>query len=401
MAADRPERPDQPDRLLRLGVQLRGAGHHPAAWRAPAARPDRLLDPAHVVDLVRTAERGRLDLVVLDDTFTPEPAHAHQVRGRLDALLTAARVAPATASIGLVSTVDVTHTEPFHVAKNIATLDLVSGGRGGWRLHLSTGTAEARLFGRKPAAPLADLVAEADDVAEVVARLWDSWEDDAVIRDRATGRYVDRDKLHTVDFEGRTFSVRGPSITPRPPQGQPVVVVDAVAGVDALADLAARRADVALVEAPDATSAATARAGIRRRAAAAGRDPDELTVLAVADVLLEPDAGAAAAERARLDGLAGAAVTARRDADGGPVDLAGRPDELVEVIADWTAAGAADGFLLRPARLPWDLDVVVDHVVPRLVDRGLVRARYEGRTLRDHLGLARPANRYARSGGPG
>ena len=380
-------------RRLHLGVSLQGAGHHPAAWRVPGARPERLFTADHVVELVQTAERGTLDLVVLEDSFAPQPRHAHRVRGRLDALLTLARVAPRTTAIGLVPTVDVTHTEPFHVSKNVATLDLVSQGRAGWRIGLSTGAAEARLFGRKPAAPTAELVEEADDAAEVVARLWDSWDDDAVIRDRSTGRYVDREKLHYVDFEGRLFSVRGPSITPRPPQGQPVVVVDATTADETLT-LAATRADVALVEAPDVTTATAARDTIRRRADAAGRPADEITVLAVVDVLLDADPATARRERDRLDRLDGGTPPAP-----GTVDFVGTPEGLVGLAQEWFAGGAVDGFLLRPARLPHDLDQVVDEVVPRLRDRGLFRRIYEGRTLRDHLGLARPASRYAATGG--
>jgi alkanesulfonate monooxygenase SsuD/methylene tetrahydromethanopterin reductase-like flavin-dependent oxidoreductase (luciferase family) len=381
-------------------VALAGAGHHPAAWRHATARPERLFDADHLVDLVRTAERGTLDLVIADDAFAPQPPISHRLLGRLDALLAMARVAPQTRSIGLVATIDVTHTEPFHVSKNVATLDLVSRGRAGWRVGLSTTEATARLFGRKPAAPLDELVAEADEVIDVVARLWDSWEDDAVIRDRATGRYVDRDKLHYVDFEGRFFKVRGPSITPRPPQGQPVVVVDAISGpTDALA---ATRADVALIAAPDAAVAAARRDDLRRRAAAAGRSPAELTVLVVADVLLGPDAAAVVAERRHLDALAGLGngngngTSDASPADGfaGTLDFAGTPTELAALIEDWSRSGATDGFVLRPALLPHGLDQIVDEVVPRLRAAGVFRPTYADTTLRAHLGLERPPNRY-------
>jgi len=384
---------------VRLGVALAGAGYHPAGWRHATARPERLFDADHLVDLVRTAERGTLDLVVADDAFLPQAPRPDRVRGRLDALLAMARVAPHTRSIGLVATIDVTHTEPFHVSKNVATLDLVSRGRAGWRVGLSTTEATARLFGRKPAAPLAELVAEADEVVDVVARLWDSWEDDAVIRDRATGRYVDRDKLHYVDFEGRFFKVRGPSITPRPPQGQPVVVVDALSGPTSA--LAAARADVALVAAADATAAAARRDDLRRRATAAGRSPDELTVLVVADVLLGADA---AADRRRLDALAGVGngngSGSALPADGfaGTLDFAGTPAELAALVEDWSRSGATDGFVLRPALLPHGLDQIVDEVVPRLRAAGVFRPAYAETTLRERLGLGRPPNRYAAAG---
>ncbi|HEY0240005.1 MAG TPA: LLM class flavin-dependent oxidoreductase, partial [Friedmanniella sp.] len=223
-------------RTLHLAVALDGAGWHPAAWRLPSARPDHLLTAGYWVDLVRRAEQGLIDLVTIEDGLAQQstsfigPDHrTDQVRGRLDAVLVAARVAPLTEHIGLVPTATVTHTEPFHLSKAIATLDYVSQGRAGWRAQVSARPAEVAHFGRREAwgDPLADdpatqrtilaLFEEAGDAVEVVRRLWDSWEDDAEIRDVATGRFVDRDKLHYVDFEGRSFSVRGPSITPRPP----------------------------------------------------------------------------------------------------------------------------------------------------------------------------------------
>ncbi|MFI6323583.1 LLM class flavin-dependent oxidoreductase [Nonomuraea sp. NPDC050556] len=167
---------------------------------------------------VLEAERALLDFV----TFPAEP---------YDGVLVAAHAATRTTRVGLVPTVTTTHTEPFHVGIGIATLDHVSKGRAGWRVATSPSGEEARLFGRRT--DLTDLELEAADAVEVARRLWDSWEDDAEIRDVPTGRFVDRDKLHYIDFEGRWFSVKGPSITPRPPQGQPVVVADAGLGVEA------------------------------------------------------------------------------------------------------------------------------------------------------------------------
>lgn len=161
----------------------------------------------HYAALARTAEQGGLDFVTLDDSFAAGPH-------RPDALATFARIAPETTRIGLVPTVTTTHTEPFHTSISVNTLDWVSEGRAGWLVGVSGTEAEARAFGRRDAAPESDLWSEASDAVEVAARLWDSWEDDAEIRDVATGRFVDRDKLHYVDFEGTHFSVRGPSITP-------------------------------------------------------------------------------------------------------------------------------------------------------------------------------------------
>ncbi|HUQ55768.1 LLM class flavin-dependent oxidoreductase [Lentzea sp.] len=189
-----------------MGSQL----HLAAALQATG---DEAYSAKHWAGLVREAEDAKLDFVTFDDSLDGRPG--------LDAVLTAARIAPLTTRIGLVPVAVVTHTEPFHVSKAIATLDHVSKGRAGVQLTVAPNPAEARHFGRRE--DLDDLWEEAADYAEVLRGLWDSWEDDAEIRDVATGRFIDREKLHYIDFEGRWFSVRGPSITPRPPQGHPLV----------------------------------------------------------------------------------------------------------------------------------------------------------------------------------
>ncbi|WP_335937196.1 LLM class flavin-dependent oxidoreductase [Streptomyces sp. PTD5-9] len=334
-------------------------------------------DPGHYTGLARLAERGALDFVTLGDSFArPGP----------DALAVLSRVAPATDRIGLVPTVTTTHTEPFHVSSAVATLDWVSRGRAGWLVDVSTTGAEARLFGRRPAAPADALWREAGETADVSARLWDSWEDDAEIRDVATGRFVDRDRLHHVDFEGEFFSVRGPAIVPRPPQGHPVVVVDGTAGP--AAHTAARHADVVLVRATAPERAAALRADLRRRAEAYGRDPRTLRVL----VALTVDLGDA--ETAPEPGLDSGPPLAAGGSyyRGGPVDLA-------ELIIRWHRGGAADGFHLTPITPGRDLERIVNCTVALLQHRGLFRTFHPGGTLREHLGLARPANRYALEGG--
>ncbi|MFD0384374.1 LLM class flavin-dependent oxidoreductase [Streptomyces stramineus] len=314
------------------------------------------------VRAARLAERGRLDFVTLGDSLGPP----RRGETRLDALAVLARVAPATERIGLVPTVTTTHTEPFHLSSAVATLDWVSRGRAGWTVEVSAGEATARHFGRRPAAPGPRLWHEAGEVADVVARLWDSWEDDAEIRDAATGRFVDRDKLHHVDFQGDAFSVRGPSIVPRPPQGHPVVAVDVTGPLPR--ETAARHADVVFVrtgppggaDVPRAVRAA--REDLRARARALGRDPGHLVVLASLPVALY-----AAADAVALADLAGA----------------------------WYTDGFVDGFHFRPEDPDRDLPLLVDATVPVLQHRGLLRSFYPGGTLREHLCLPRPANRYA------
>ncbi|MCU1396578.1 MAG: class flavin-dependent oxidoreductase [Ilumatobacteraceae bacterium] len=372
---------------LHIGVSIDGAGQHPGAWREPRAHPDRLFSAQHFIELARLAERGSLDFVTLSDSFRLQSDRADNVRGQLDALLTMARIAPATRAIGLLPTVTTTHTEPFHVAKNLATLDFVSLGRAGWLVDVSTTEAEAFHFGRRTVADADELYAEASEAVDVVAQLWDSWEDDAVIRDVATGRYVDRSKLHVTNFEGRFFSVRGPSITPRSPQGQSVVAIEAVD--DHALAVGVERADIIVVRVASIDAATSLRRRIVDGLAASGRDPATVTVLAVVDVLLADSDDAARSLLHRLDDNGGP-----RSAPVG-LDHVGTASALIERFAAWAEAGAVDGFLVRPATLPATLQRFVDDVVPSLQRRGLFRDAYAGATFREHLGLDRPPNRYA------
>jgi alkanesulfonate monooxygenase SsuD/methylene tetrahydromethanopterin reductase-like flavin-dependent oxidoreductase (luciferase family) len=392
---------------LHLAVALDGAGWHPAAWRAADARPDQLFGAGYWAELVAEAERGSLDFVTIedsltlqsDDLFEPDD-RTDRVRGRLDAVLIAARIAPRTQRIGLVPTAIVTHTEPFHVSKSIATLDYVSTGRAGVRVQISGRHDVAAHFGRRelprlsldaiddPAGQrqIGEYFAEAADYVEVLRRLWDSWEDDAEVRDVATGRFLDRDKLHYIEFEGRRFSVKGPSITPRPPQGQPIV---AALGHGCVSyELIAGATDVGFVTPHDAAQAANIAGEIRALQWVAGRTRDTVHIFGDVMVFLDTTASAAQARRHRLDDLAG--VEFRSDAD----IFVGTPAQLADVLQEWHAAGLS-GFRLRPGTLPYDLVQITEGLVPELRRRGLFRTGYEADTLRGLLGLTRPANRYA------
>ncbi len=392
---------------MHLAIALEGAGWHPAAWREPDARPDALLDADYWVDLVAEAERGSLDFVTIEDSLgaqsddtVEQEGRTDRVQGRLDAVLIAARIAPRTRSIGLVPSAVVTHTEPFHLSKAIATLDYVSAGRAGVRVQVSTRADVAAHFGRRQlprvsAQSTADpawrrqvneYFAEAADYVEVLRRLWDSWEDDAEIRDVATGRFVDRNKLHYIDFEGRWFSVKGPSITPRPPQGQPIVAALGHGG--ASYDLIAGSADVGFVTPRDATEAADIVGEIDAVQWAAGRSRETLHIFGDLAVFLDDTAEAAGARRRRLDDLAGAEFTSDAEV------FTGTPAQLADLLEEWHAAGLS-GFRLRPAALPHDLVQITEGLVPELRRRGLFRTTYQADTLRGLLGLARPANRYA------
>jgi len=391
---------------IHLAVALDGAGWHPTAWREADARPAELFDAAYWADLVAEAERGSLDFVTIEDGLTIQSDHPFKpdnridrVRGRLDAVLIAARVAPRTQRIGLVPTAVVTHTEPFHVSKSIATLDYVSTGRAGVRVQISGRPDGAAHFGRRELPHLSGAIderaaqqqvgeyfAEAADYVEVLRRLWDSWEDDAEIRDVATGRFIDRDKLHYIDFEGRWFSVKGPSITPRPPQGQPIVA--ALGHVGPAYELIAGSADVGFITPHDAEQAAEIAGEIRALQWAAGRSREKLHIFGDLVVFLDDTAQAAQARQHRLNDLAG--FEYRSDAD----IFVGTPGQLADVLQEWHAAGLS-GFRLRPAALPHDLVQITEGLVPELRRRGLFRSAYEADTLRGLLGLARPANRYA------
>jgi alkanesulfonate monooxygenase SsuD/methylene tetrahydromethanopterin reductase-like flavin-dependent oxidoreductase (luciferase family) len=393
---------------VHLAVALEGAGWHPAAWREPRARPDELFQAGYWADLIQEAERGLLDFVTIEDGLGLQSARhfeqdwrTDQVRGRLDAVLIAARVAPLTSHIGLIPTAVVTHTEPFHISKAIATLDYVSTGRAGLRVQVTARPHEAAHFGRRtfPALDLTDrssprvqdLVAElfdeAADYVEVVRRLWDSWEDDAEIRDVATGRFVDRGKLHYIDFTGVHFSVKGPSITPRPPQGQPVV--SALGHASVPYRLIARSADVGFVTPRDAGHAAAIVAEIRDAQQAAGRAGDTVHVFGDLVVFLDEPGGETGAERkARLDDLAGYPYAS--DA----TIFTGTAAGLADLLQAWQASGLS-GFRLRPGAIPQDLHTITRGLVPELQRRAAFRNSYESPTLRGLLGLGRPVNRYA------
>jgi alkanesulfonate monooxygenase SsuD/methylene tetrahydromethanopterin reductase-like flavin-dependent oxidoreductase (luciferase family) len=387
---------------LHLAVALDGTGWHPGSWRLPDARPADVLSPGYWTDLVVQAERGLLDFVTIEDGFALQfddklraDDRTDRLRGRLDAVLIASRVAPRTNKIGLIPTVTATHTEPFHLSKAIATLDYVSSGRAGFRVQVSASSDAARLFGRRDVPELSgfdfddaitrnfvdEIFGEAADYVEVVRRLWDSWEDDAEVREVATGRFVNRNKLHYIDFDGDSFSVKGPSITPRPPQGQPVVA--ALGHGDAAYRLIAASTDIGFVtphDAADATSIVDSIAAYRA-------DGAPVRVFADLVVFLADTPSAASARRTRLDDLAGG------EFDSDAEVFVGTPGQLADLLQHWHSAGLT-GFRLRPATLPHDLRQITDELVPELQRRGAFRDAYAASTLRGTLDLPRPANRY-------
>ncbi|MDO2378174.1 LLM class flavin-dependent oxidoreductase [Rhodococcus ruber] len=397
---------------VHLAVALDGAGWHPAAWREENSHPDELSSSAYWTDLVTTAERGLLDFVTIEDSLavpsnpytSEDPDAVDRVRVRLDAHLIAARVAPSTRHIGLIPTITTTHTEPFHVSKALATLDYTSHGRAGWQVKVSSSAQEAAHFGRRDIPGLDkrdrqalaenrlpefvhDLFDEAADAVEVVRRLWDSWEDDAELRDVRTRRFIDRDKLHYTDFEGRFFHVRGPSITPRPPQGQPVVAL--LAHRDLPYELASRQADLVFVTPSDTRRVRDLVDEVTAAGVRVGRVGEPLRVYADLVVFLDTPRESGAERLRRLDALAGSAF------DSDALVFTGSAAELADRIGEWRRQGI-DGFRLRPGVAVDDLDVIVDVLVPILQQRELFRSEYPGTSLRGLLDLPTDVpNRYA------
>jgi alkanesulfonate monooxygenase SsuD/methylene tetrahydromethanopterin reductase-like flavin-dependent oxidoreductase (luciferase family) len=347
---------------LRLAVELDGDGAHSAAWRRAAHSPDHLLSPRRVARIAAAAENAGFTLLTLDDGALP-PGATPDVVGRIGAVERAAFLAASTSVIGIAPVVPVTYAEPFHVSSQLASLDHISIGRAGWVVSEEARPEAARIWGRT----LVDGAAarESRDGVEVVRALWDSWEDDAVIRSVATSRYLDRDRLHYVDFTGDTYAVKGPAIVPRPPQGQLVVLGRPGLVPAGQLDVAGR--DVAVV------TAAAAAAGTPRTFAEVEVALDTVDATAeerVADL----ERYAPWTDRGRLRHIGSAAGLA----------------VLLEQLR-----GIVDGVRLHPLVLDEDLAEVSRLVLPRLFERRQAVRPLPGASLRAHLGLERPANRYA------
>ncbi|MFI9389057.1 LLM class flavin-dependent oxidoreductase [Kutzneria sp. NPDC052558] len=339
---------------LHLAIEIDGDGAHPAAWRRAAHAPAHLLTPGRVRSVAAVVENAGFTLATVDDDLLP-PGSGRNPLGRIGAVERAAFIAASTSTLSVAPTVSTTYTEPFHVSSQLASVDHISAGRAGWVVGQTAAAEAARAWGR----PLVDDRArEARDSTRVVRDLWDSWEDDAVIRDVATSRYLDRDRLHYIDFTGETFAVKGPAIVPRPPQGQ--LVVFAPEGL-----LPADLVDVTFTS-------------------ASARAATPLTFTEIEVALDTPDA------------TAGQRIT-----DLGPwpsrgrLRFAGPADGLVKLITG--LAGQVDGVRLHPLVLDEDLAVLSRLVVPALLRSRIAARPVPGASLRATLGLARPASRFQES----
>jgi hypothetical protein len=347
---------------LHLALEIDGDGAHSSAWRRATHSPDQLLTPSRLRAVGTAAENAGFTLVTLADDLVP-PGQAPAPVGRIGAVERAAFIAASTTVIGIAPTVSTSYAEPFHTASQLASLDHIGVGRAGWVVGVSSAPEAARAWGRTLLPSAAAHRREAHDSVRVVRELWDSWEDDAVIRDVATSRYLDRDRLHYIDFTGETFAVKGPAIVPRPPQGQVLVLAP-----DGL--LPDGEPDVTLVSRPDA-------AALRRTAS-------PLTFAEVEVALDTPGATAAA----RVTDLERHATWPDR----GRLRYSGPADGLVRLLTD--VAGTVDGVRLHPLVLDEDLAVLSRLVLPALTVGRVVGRPVPGASLRTTLGLPRPANRY-------
>ncbi|MEU2244428.1 LLM class flavin-dependent oxidoreductase [Streptomyces sp. NPDC018338] len=360
-----------PRPALRLAVELDGDGAHPAAWRRAAHAPGDLLTPRRIARTAAAAENAGFTFVTLEDSILPPAAGADPV-GRIGSVERAAFVAASTSVLGVAPVLATTYAEPFHVSSQLSSLDHISAGRSGWVVGVEEDPAAARAWGRPLVEGSEALAREARDGLRVVRDLWDSWEDDAVIRSVSTSRYLDRKRLHAIDFTGETYSVKGPSIVPRPPQGRPVVL--ARHGL-----VPAGLTDVALVGA--ATAAATGAAGEAAKAAG--------VPLAFAEIEVALDTPRETARERIADLERYSPWEERPDR----LRYTGSADGLVSLLAELSAH--VDGVRLLPLVLDEDLAVLSRLVLPELFVRRLATRPLPGTTLRTSLGLPRPVSRFA------
>ena len=440
--------PDRP--MMKLNLFINPTGHHQAAWRHPDSQADAGVNLGHYVELAQLAETAKIDAIFLADNQNvrhgdPEAiGRVAQYVANFEPLTLLSALSAVTRHIGLVATASTTFNFPYQVARKFASLDHLSGGRAGWNIVTSAAISREDLnFGGAPNDP-AERYERASEFVEICRGLWDSWDDDAFPRDRPSGIFSDMGKLHVLDHQGKHFSVRGPLNVPRSPQGYPVHVQAGAS--DAGRDFAARYAEMVFVTPQTLERAQAQYADTKARAAAHGRNSDHIKImpglapvvgrteaearekfeelqslltLPVALNILSmrmggmdlgrfdldkpfPEIGPVASpgaeammDRSRLEGLTVRQLAMKTAGSLAGLSLHGSAAEIVDLMEDWFRKGACDGFNLQPAILPGTFRDIVDLVLPELRRRGLFRTEYEGRTLRENLGLPRPASRYA------
>jgi FMN-dependent oxidoreductase (nitrilotriacetate monooxygenase family) len=435
-------------RQLRLAAFMRPVSLHTAAWRYPGAFPDANFNFAHIKRFAQTLERGRIDAFFMAD-------HLAVLNMPMDALQRSATVtsfepmtllpalAMVTSHLGLIATGSTTYDEPYHVARRFASLDHLSGGRAGWNVVTTSNPDASRNFGREDHLEHGERYARAREFFDVVTGLWDSWADDAFIRDVDKGIYFDPAKLHVLNHKGKYLASRGPLNIARPVQGWPVIVQAGAS--EAGRQLAAETAEAVFTAQGNLAAGQRFYADVKGRMEKLGRDPDHMKILPGCMIYVGDSLDEAQAKRAKLDslvhydsGIAALSIALGHDASGfdpdGPlpeipesnasksgrertIELArrenmtvrqlaqrlgghgglamlGTPKMIADQMEEWLVTRGSDGFTLQFPFLPQGLDDVIERVVPELQRRGLFRREYEGATLRENLGLPRPANRF-------
>ncbi len=437
-------------RQLHLNLFMHSRGHHEASWRHPDAAPFALTDIRYYQDLARRAETALFDSIFLADQLALAEDVAHAPRIWLEPLTVLAALAVSTERIGLIATASTTYPEPFNLARQFASIDYISNGRAAWNIVTSWLATAAGNYGGDAQVSHADRYARGEEFMAVVKALWDSWAEDAVVDDRASGRYARAERIRPIHHRGDFYRVAGPLNLPRCPQGRPVLVQ--AGSSDTGRRFAARHADAVFTAHLTKATAQEFYADLKRLAATEGRRPDQVLILPG----LSPTIAATEAEaqrlmreindlsdpevgRKRLSGRFGGhdfshlpldrplapedfpdpdTVQAarsrtvvilnlvRRDRPTlrqllaylagarGHFTTAGTPEQIADLIEDWFNDGAADGFNVMPPLFPGQLDVFAAEVIPILQRRGLFRTAYHGTTLRDHYGLDRPQGQW-------
>jgi N-acetyl-S-(2-succino)cysteine monooxygenase len=443
------------NKAMRLAAYFNPTGHHVASWRHPRAQVDAHINIRHYIEIARTAERAKFDMIFLADGVATREAHMDalsrsvQFVAHLEPLTLLSALATVTERIGLVATASTTYNEPYHVARKFASLDFISNGRAGWNCVTSVQPAEARNFGRPGVEARPVRYARAREFTQVVTRLWDSWDDDAFVRDTESGLFFDPKKLHVLRHQGERYSVEGPLNVPRPPQGWPVIVQAGAS--DEGIEIAAEFAEAIFSPHLTVEAAKTYYDDVKGRMRKYGRDPDHLKILPGLSVVVRPTDAEAAADfdflqslihpvvgreilatmlggidltpypfdgplpdplpqgsgsKGHYDSIVAMArrenLTIRQLGDRvagarGKNTIHGSPAKVADYMEEWFSKGACDGFCVMPPYIPGAHDDFCTLVIPELQRRGLFRKDYEGTTLREHLGLPRPASRYRQS----
>jgi N-acetyl-S-(2-succino)cysteine monooxygenase len=436
--------------LIHLGGFFHPTGNHVAAWLHPEAQIDAGVNFRHYVELARTAERAKFDLIFVADASAARAGNVDalkrwpQYMAYFDPTMLMAGIAACTTHIGLVATASTSFNEPYNIARRFASLDWISGGRAGWNVVTSSQPAEYLNFGIKVMPPHGDRYARAWEFVDVCRGLWDSWDDDAFVRDRSSALYFDPQKLHHLRHEGKFFSVRGPLNAARPPQGHPVL---ANAGVSETGrEFAAAIAEIVFTPLLTLAEAQTLYRDLKGRMDKHGRRPEHLKVMPGLNAIvgrtddeaeeihqrlqaqIHPDVGrqllstelgvdlsafpvdgplpydlidtTVAQRKMLVDRAKAGNLTIRQfylqyAGARGQRTIKGSPQRIADEMEEWFLKEGVDGFLIQPPYLPGALNAFVDLVIPELQRRALFRTEYEGGTLRDRLGLPRPVSRYA------